>query len=173
METLLVIAVGGIVASGKSTVSRAIAAELDAVHIEADELRAAFEHEGRRDAFVPGFSETVYEEMFAEADKALGSGRTVVLDGTFRSRERRAHARELAMRYGATFRFVECRVDEAVVRERLSQRDDPDGWLQMLDHFLPLWEPVLEIAAEERVVLDTSKPLDATPARALLELECS
>lgn len=171
MSTSLLIAVGGWLASGKSTVSRAIASELGAVRIEADELRATFDRGGRKDAFVPGFSEIVYDEMFTEADKVLGSGRAVVLDGTFRNRARRSHARELAARYAATFRFVECRVDAGRVRERLQQRDDAAGWLVMFEHFLPLWEPVDEIPTEELVVLDTSTPLEASPSRARLRLE--
>ena len=91
------VAVGGVLASGKSTVSRTLAEQLGAVRIEADELRAAFERAGASGALVPGFSDVVYEQMFADADKALGEGRRVVLDGTFRSRERRRHARQLAV----------------------------------------------------------------------------
>lgn len=173
MANPFLIAVGGLLASGKSTVSRAVAAELDALHIEADELRATFDRAGRRDALAPGFSETVYDEMFARADAALAAGRAVVLDGTFRSRERRARARELARRHGAIFRFVECRVPEERVRERLTRRDDAKGWLAMLDHFLPLWEPADEIDEGERVVLDTSGPLEHAPDRDVLGLQPS
>ncbi len=165
------VAVGGLVASGKSTVSRALAERLSAVRIEADEVRAAFERAGEHEAFVPGFSDVVYEQMFADADKALGEGRRVVLDGTFRSRERRAHARELAGRHGAAFRFVECRADEAVIRQRLAERDDPKGWLAMFEHFLTIWEPVDELHDDELFRLDTSQPCVPVPGLAQLGLE--
>lgn len=173
MTRATLIAVGGVLASGKSTVSRAIAAQLGAERIEADELRAAFERGGRADAFVPGFSDVVYERMFGEAEKSLGQGRHVVLDGTFRSRDRREHARELAERHGAPFRFVECFAEEAVIRARLRQRPDPEGWLAMFDHFLTLWEPVEELPETELLRLDTSQPGAPAPGRAQLGLETS
>jgi predicted kinase len=171
MNGATLVAVGGLLASGKSTISRAIAAQLGAVRIEADELRAAFERGGRADAFVPGFSDVVYQRMFSDADKSLGQGHRVVLDGTFRSRDRREQARELAQRHGAAFRFVECRAEEAVIRERLRQRQDPEGWLAMFDHFLTLWEPVDELPENELVRVDTSQPDSPIPAPAQLGLE--
>lgn len=171
VKSAILVAVGGLVASGKSTVSRALAAELGAVRIEADELRAGFERAGVREALVPGFSDVVYRSMFEEAEKALADGRRVVLDGTFRSRERRARARELAQRHDAAFRFVECCADENVIRQRLGEREDPEGWLAMFDHFLPLWEPVDELPEHELHRLDTSRPRSPMPDAAGLGLE--
>ncbi|MGI9590910.1 MAG: AAA family ATPase [Myxococcota bacterium] len=165
------VAVGGVLASGKSTVSRTLAEQLAAVRIEADELRAAFERAGESEAFVPGFSDVVYEQMFADADKALGEGRPVVLDGTFRSRERRSHARQLAERHGAVFRFVECRAAERVIRARLCEREDPEGWLAMYEHFLTIWEPVDELPAGELHTVDTSQPSTPIPEPEQLGLE--
>lgn len=165
------VVVGGLLASGKTTASRALAEALAAQRIEADALRAARDRAGEHGAFAPGFSEVVYEEMLARAEKTLGEGRRVVLDATFRTRAWRARARELAERHGAAFRFVECRADDAVIRERLAAREDPQGWLAMYGHFLTLWEPVDELPAQELFRIDTTRPRAAIPGPAQLGLE--
>jgi predicted kinase len=165
------VAVGGVLATGKSTIARSLAERLGAVRIEADEVRAAFERGGRADAFVPGFSDVVYDRMIADAEKSLAEGRRVVLDGTFRSRQRRAQARALADRHGVPFRFLECRAEERVIRTRLSQRDDPEGWLAMYRHFLTLWEPVVELPPGELLRIDTTRRDAPLPGAAELGLE--
>jgi predicted kinase len=166
----ILIAVGGVLASGKSTTSRAIAEAIGAQRIEADELRAAHERNGEDEALVPGFSDVVYDELFRKAEAALRSGRPVVLDGTFRSRERRLRARDLAARHDATFRFVECYADDALIRSRLRERPDPDGWIAMYEHFLTLWEPVDELGDGELLRFETSGKA-AAPDAAQLRIE--
>jgi predicted kinase len=128
----------------------------------ADEIRGELAESHPDDSLRSGFSETVYAELFAHAEQALAAGRSVVLDGTFRSRRLRAQARAIASRCGASFRFVECRAEPELCRERLRCRANAAGWLAIFEHFLPLWEPPDELADDERAVLDTSRtaPLD-------------
>ncbi len=87
----------------------------------------------------------------------------MVLDGTFRSRARRAEARALAARVGAELLFVECRAPRDVCRQRLARRGGGErarGWLALFDHFLAHeWEPPDELSAPVRLVLDTARPL--------------
>ena len=151
-------AVGGWIASGKSTVARSLVRELGAELFSADEIRAEFAALNGDDAYVPGFSPVVYDEAFRRAKAVLAAGGRVVLDGTFRSRRLRDAARELAREHGAQFRLVECRAGEAACRQRLRDREaaGEEGWSRMLDHFLPLWEPADELAPDEHIVLDTS-----------------
>jgi predicted kinase len=154
------VAVGGWMASGKSSVAQSLGRELGAEVLSADEIRAEFERLGCDEAYVPGFSSVVYDEVFERAGKLLARGARVVLDGTFRSRELRAAARRLAGEHGASFRFVECRADEATCRRRLDEREaaGEEGWIRMFDHFLPLWEPVEELPPDEHVLVDSSVP---------------
>jgi predicted kinase len=152
------LAIGGPIASGKSTLARALAAQLEAELLSADALREALHREGSEGALLPGFSTRVYVELFARAAQELAQGRNVVLDGSFRTRELRARARELAAEQGATFRFVECRASLETCRERLRRREEEtghSGWLEMFEHFLPLWEPVSELDPPEHVIVDT------------------
>ena len=168
------VVVGGLVASGKSTVARRLAEELGAALLCADELREAFHRAGRTDAYVPGFSLRVYQEIMRRARAELERGRPVVMDGTFRSRRLRTEARAMARERALPFRFVECRAGREVCRARLRQREAESGergWTELFEHFLPLWEPVEEIPEPEHVVLDTSGPLQLASTRTLLHLE--
>jgi predicted kinase len=169
----LVVALGGLVASGKSTVARAIAdlmasPRIVGDHVRAFRLGATPSHEPtaaeRLEGLEPGFDERVARDLFAAAECVLDSGRAVVLDAGFPSARRRATARALAQRYGLAFRFVECRVDEATARRRLAARDaSPDehgGWRAIYDAYLARWEPPgNDVAPGEHVVVDTRQPL--------------
>jgi predicted kinase len=95
----------------------------------------------------------------------LRSGRPVVLDGCFRTASQRAEARALAERFGHPFLFVEAAVPVAVQRERLSERAERDGvaervWLDIADDMRAGWEDPGELAANERITLDSSQPVE-------------
>jgi len=169
----VVVALGGLVASGKSTLARAIADRMASPRIVGDHVRAfrmgatpgrAPTLAERLEGLEPGFDELVARAFFAAAECVLDSGRAVVLDAGFPSARRRAAAREMARRHGLPFRFVECRVDAVTARRRLAERDAlPDehgGWRAIYDAYLARWEPPAnDVAPEEHVVVDTTRPL--------------
>ncbi len=154
------VAVCGLVASGKSSVAERLAALLGAEHVGADETRRALFEAGESEAFVPGFSKQVYRELFERAAAALDAGRSVVLDGTFRTRRLRAEARQVAAERGLPFLCVECRAAVEVCRERVRARERAGerGWEALFEKFLTLWEPLEELPPGEHAVLDTSGP---------------
>jgi putative hydrolase of the HAD superfamily len=167
-----VIAVGGQVASGKSTVARALADRLGAERFEADRMRDALLHHPPGEpvheadwarTFEPGFEERVYAEMLRGAGHELRRGRTVVLDACFAAAAQRDRARALARRRGAPFLFVECHVPDAVARERLAARDAAaarPGWAWIHRDLAARWEPVAEISPDELLRVDTSASPD-------------
>jgi predicted kinase len=149
-------------ASGKSTLARELAEALDAELLSADAIRLEERQSGERAADWPGFSASVYRELFRRARATLQSGRPVVLDGTFRSRALRARARELAAELHVPFLFFECRADLATCRARLREREREQGhggWLELFDHFLGLWEPVDELPPAQHRVVETAGPV--------------
>lgn len=167
-----VVAVGGIIASGKSTIAEAIAGALSAPVVDADRTRKHLLGVGATDplhhpafagAYTPEWTERTYAEMLRRAEAVLASGRPVVLDASFRSRRRRAAARELAVRRGVPFHFVECQADPELCKRRLRQRQRQrgvsDGRLEIFDAFLASWQRVDELPAPEHLPLDTSRPL--------------
>jgi hypothetical protein len=155
------VAVAGILASGKTTLARELASQLGARHLSADALRRELEEGGHREARLPGFSATVYEELLRRAAAGLDAGLPVVADGCFRTRSLRASVRALAAARRVTFLLVECRVPDGLVRARLAEREratGTPGWIAMLDAFLREWEPVDELGPEVHVVVDGAAP---------------
>jgi predicted kinase len=167
-----VVAVGGIIASGKSTLAAALAAEMSAPVVEADRTRKQMLgvkptkklFEGSwQGAYDPKFTEKVYEEVIRRASQVLASGRPVVLDASFRSAAMRGAARDLAGKWGVPFQLVECRADREICRSRLRARrvesEVSDGRLEIFEDFCKSFEPVTELAAEEHIPVDTGQPL--------------
>src|SRR5690606_33229970 len=112
------IAAGGGVASGKSTLAAALGETLAAPVLSSDLIRkrlAGIEPlERRREKawdglYAPAITEKVYAEMAGWAGLILASGRPVVVDATFRSRAHREAMRACAVRMGGAFVFLECR----------------------------------------------------------------
>ncbi|MCA9710558.1 MAG: AAA family ATPase [Myxococcales bacterium] len=167
-----VIAVGGIIASGKSTMAAHLGWEMSAPVVEADRTRKQMlgvkvtrpVHEGSwQGAYDPAFTEEVYAEVFRRARVVVESGRPVLVDASFRGRALRGRARALAQDLGVPFRMIECRVDpelaRARLRERATQASVSDGRLEIFDDFVARWEPVQELPPAEHLVVDTSRPI--------------
>src|SRR5262249_31789082 len=95
-----VIAVGGVIACGKSTVAEASAPIVDADRTRKSMLGVAATRKlhdpAWSGAYDPAFTEEVYAEVLRRAAVVLDSGRPVVIDASFRSVEMRRRARELA-----------------------------------------------------------------------------
>jgi uncharacterized protein len=173
----VVVAVGGVIASGKSTVAEALGNRLSAPVIDADRTRTrmmgvlptthanAPAFEGPYDQAT---TDRVYAEVLHRASIVLESGRPVVLDGSFRTEDMRRAARDLAIEHGVPFMMVECRARREVCRERLVRREREtsvsDGRLAIFDAFCARVEPVRELTAAERLVVDTERPLAETLA---------
>jgi len=148
-----VVAMGGQVASGKSTLARLVARQIGAPIVSSDRtrdhlLQAALSESEKGSApegdldpeptpdvheaqwiqtYEPDFGDRVYEEVLRRAGEVLVSGRPVVIDGCFHTRSRREEARRLAERFGRPFLFVEVATTPEVQRERLRARAVRDG----------------------------------------------
>lgn len=169
----MVVAIGGPIASGKSTLADRLGAAMGAPAINTDRIRKHMLGARATDRLYDGswagaydreFTEAVYAEVDRLAHAVLASGRPVILDASFRSRAMREGARRLAERAGVDFRFVECRVDPRIAKARLRVRDMQtsvsDGRLEIFDEFLRRWEPVEELGADVHLIVDTSRELD-------------
>lgn len=136
-----VIVVCGLPGVGKSTVSRAIADRLDATVLRTDVIRQELVD---NPVYTAEEKRRVYTELFDRAREHVEDGQPVVLDGTYRRREYRERARELADELGAAFRLVSVRCDEAAVERRIATREndaseaDFEVYRQYRDSFEPL-----------------------------------
>jgi aminoglycoside phosphotransferase family enzyme/predicted kinase len=161
-----VVAVGGVIGSGKSTVALALARCLGTPVVSSDATRKqlagiAPTRRGPAAIYAPGFTDRTMAEMLRRAALVADTGRGVVLDATFRSRDLRWRARETARLRGAPFLFVEARCGEAELRRRLRDRSTrasvSDAGEELLPRMLREFEPVTELPAAEHLVLDTSR----------------
>lgn len=168
----VVVGVGGLIASGKSTLAHAVAAELGLPLVEADRTRkhlagvapaqplggAAFAGD-----YSPEATARTYAEVLRRADATLASGRAVVVDASFRAREGRDALRELAAQHDVPALFVECRAEPSLCRARLEQRARgphvSDGRLAVFDDFVRSYEAPDELPANLLLRLDTARPL--------------
>jgi hypothetical protein len=173
--TPAVVAVGGMLAAGKSTVADRLGLALCAPVIDAERTRkrmlgispsTTVRQDTWKGAYDPDFNERVYAELFRRAAVVLESGRSVVLDASFRSCELRRKARDLARQHGVAFQFVECTADASARGARLREREREygvsDGRLAVFDAFLGAWEPTAELTSQDLVIVDTSQALAQT-----------
>ena len=168
-----VVAVGGMIASGKSTVAAISAELLAAPIIGSDRTRKRMlgreSHESMQSdawsgAYSEDFSRSVYDEMLRRAGIVVDSGRPVVVDASFRTREMRRAIRELATKRDVPFSFIECRCPRHTCLERLARREaaeahESDARSGLLEAFESRYEPVVELPSAEHERLDTTLPL--------------
>jgi predicted kinase len=159
------IVVGGMIASGKSTLALELGRSLGVPAVSSDATRkflAGLEPEtrGGPELYDPEMSRRVYGELLRRAEVVLGSGRGVVLDASFARAADRRDAKDLASRQGVPFLFVETRAPEKVLRERLRARAGgpsvSDAREDLLEEFRQRFEPVREISPEERLAVDAT-----------------
>jgi predicted kinase len=160
---LRVIAVGGAMATGKSTLAAKLAAAHAAPLVSADAARAAVAARVRGAAALAAFDdEETYAETLRRAAEVLASGRPVVIDACFPTRALREALCAWAKRHGAPLLFVECRADARLTRRRLQERARLQGraesdWLTLRDRLLAAWEPVKELPRSQHLVVDTAR----------------
>jgi uncharacterized protein len=178
-------AVGGVIAVGKSTVARQLGQLLPAPNVSADATRKELAGVAAMDplhvpawsgVYSPEFTERVYAEVLSRAACVLRSGRSVVIDATFRSAAKRKAARELAASLGANFRFVECVAPADVCRSRLAARAQgqsvSDGRVEIFDEFVASFEPASELAPAEHWVLDTTQASAGAVRQLCTDIDC-
>jgi predicted kinase len=171
-----VVAVGGMIASGKSSAAATIGALLAAPVLSSDRTRkhlmgkkpsASMQSKPWAGAYSASATAAVYEELWRLSDIVLSSGRPIVIDASFRTVAMRDAARRLADRHGVPFLLVECSAPREMIRERLAARErvgshESDARTDVLEEFERDFEPIDELPSPEHVGLDTSQPRDAT-----------
>jgi hypothetical protein len=183
LQPARVVAVGGVIASGKSTVANRLCAALAAPVVDSDRTRKSLlgvEPEqpvhvaAWQGGYSPAATRDVYAEVVHRADAVLRSGRTVIVDASFRAATDRTELRRLAERHGVPFLFVECRASAERCKERLREREMAasvsDGRLEIFDDFVARWEPVEELPPGEHLVVDTERSPEQTLATVLAAL---
>lgn len=166
-----IVVVSGLIASGKSTVARALCEAIGAERLEADRVRGTLlqasadddsgpESRWRRD-LSQGFEHEIYADLMRRAEAIIGRGEPLVLDACFPLRAQRETVRALAARSSRPFLFVHCRVQDDVRAQRLIERDRASGqagWAVIDRRFIDHYEPPDELSLGERIDVESDGP---------------
>ena len=139
----IIVAVGGLPGTGKSTLARALAPTLGAAPgglvLRSDELRkrrAGIAPEQRLppDAYTPQVSQTVFATLAETARQAAASGHAVIADATFMDQRHRALVTNAAADAGVPFRGLWLSAPLPVLEARVSARtgDASDATVDVL-----------------------------------------
>ena len=176
----LIVVVFGLMGSGKSNRSRALAAAFRWPVIHSDAVRktlAGLQPTDRvavdfgKGIYGEDFSTRTYDEMLRVARAYLAAGHNVILDASYKRAGERDRVRQLARDRDAGVVFVYCECPPAVARERLGIRlTDPeaisDGRVELFedqaldfDPFGPEDRPLLRLDTnrDPQVVLEELK----------------
>lgn len=177
------IAVGGVIGTGKSTLAAALGRELAVPVISSDRLRkatAGIAPTARADAHLYGreHRDRIYTEIARRAGDVLDSGRGVILDATFAEHRWRELAATVAAAHNAGFAFIEAACpDQELLRQRLIARRGgasiSDATDELLGAFLRTYEPISARDPEPRLAVNTSATPEAALAEALRKLSAS
>ena len=159
------IAVGGLIGSGKSALAGELGRELAVPVVGSDRTRkllAGLPLTTRADPRLYGEHERdrTYGEILRRAGQVIESGRGVIVDATFSTRRWRHLAANAARAANATFVFIEARCPPELLRRRLAgRREGPsvsDATEALLESFVRAYEPVTSLDPEPFFTVDTS-----------------
>jgi len=165
----------GLSGSGKTTVARALAERLGAVHLRSDvERKRLFGlAPGARSDSPPGggiytadATAQTYHRLAALAGTVLETGEPVIVDATFLERGERDRCRRLARERGVPFAVLALHADEATLRARVARRagegrDASEANRAVLERQLRSGDALAADEREQALVVDTSGSVDA------------
>ncbi|MBI5892470.1 MAG: AAA family ATPase [Deltaproteobacteria bacterium] len=132
----VVLVVCGLAGTGKTTLANAIGKEIGFKVISSDivrkELAGIRPAEHRYDDFEKGiytrdFTIKTYNEMMKKAEDFLRGGISIILDATFMADIFREMTVKLAKDTNADLYFIECTLDDEIVKKRLDERSKKEG----------------------------------------------
>ena len=149
----------GVSGSGKGYVASRLGERIGTEPIRSDVIRKKMygveKTEHRLDNYGEGIyrssaTERTYNALLDQARSHLTKGKSVILDASFSSRDHRMRAVDLAQKYGARFRIIECVSPEDVLQRRVEYRlkegtDPSDMRVDILERQLEDFEPIEDI----------------------------
>ncbi len=164
----LLVAVAGLMGTGKTTLASALADMLGATLLQSDQIRrqkfgtSSSPANFNAGIYRPEMREDVYRQLFECSGHLLQSGATVILDATFTSAAHRQRIRELAAAFDADFLLVQCECPREVALQRIEQRragreSASEARRELYDRQAALWEPPVD--GPELLRIDSELPV--------------
>jgi aminoglycoside phosphotransferase family enzyme/predicted kinase len=154
MKPLLFIT-SGLTGTGKTTIANKISVDYNARIISTDSVRKDLEginkFERHHDAYNTGLYSPekmllTYDKIFEKAEKCVKEGQNVILDATFKNKELRDKAKDIAILNKSKFLILYCTCPEDLVKKylenRVKKKSISDGrweiYLKQKDSFEPV-----------------------------------
>jgi aminoglycoside phosphotransferase family enzyme/predicted kinase len=127
----LLVAIGGLMGTGKSTVAQFLSEALGWEWLRSDVIRKELAHippsEHRFEKFhqgiySPDFTRKTYRAFFDRAQTLMQRGKSVILDGSFMKKADREEALKAAQKAKADFLFIECQCPVGEIKKRMARR---------------------------------------------------
>jgi uncharacterized protein len=180
----VVLVVMGRIASGKSTLARALGAELGWEVYCSDHARKKiagvpiFERrsaEAREHLYSAGMTKRTYDHLLASAEAQVQNGRSVILEATFARREHRELLAKRLGKRGIPWRVLEAQASNAMIKQRLRRRgarpgEVSDARLEDFAMLTDLYQKPTEFPPRQWAKVRTNGPLDQTVTKALKQL---
>ena len=174
---LILVVMGG-VGTGKSTIAKRLAGELNWPVLSSDEIRKALAgvpltqrtpSELRAKIYSAQMTQQTYRKLLGDGLATLKENRGVILDATFSTRALRKFLCDECKKANVLFQFVELEVDVNEIKKRLKLRDEKTGETSdaRLEDFQKLsagYEPPSELAPGLIRVSTTMAVSDAVKA---------
>lgn len=161
----------GLMGTGKSTLAQALRDKTGFPVISSDITRKQIlgvpSQEHRFEKFDTGIYSVestiaTYDSMFNKAKQHLSAGQSVILDASFKKKEYRKHAIEIAQEHHADFLLIECMLDESKVKSRLDKRMNEisfsDGRWEIFATQKQDFDKITEFSPDAHIIIDTSAP---------------
>jgi predicted kinase len=163
----LLLIVGGMSGTGKSTIAKRLAEVLCGELLQTDTVREELTAGDGKNDFPNGKYTTngrnrVYEAMLQRIPERFGSAGTVILDGTFAARSHRRAAVACAQQLGATVLQIQCQCPPDVARQRIADRlqlggSPSEATTEVYSSQVAAAQPPL--ASSDQCCIDTTNPL--------------
>jgi predicted kinase len=171
----------GMIASGKSTISKELAEKFNVQILRSDVIRKTLFDIAPKQSREVEFGEGIYSEhatsltygkLLRLAQAEIESGASVVLDAAFGHRRRRREALRLAEEMDANIIFIECTAKDAALQSRLKKRSKggavSDARLKHFEQFKENFEPLDDIPEGSHIRVNTELPLEETLLKILV-----
>jgi aminoglycoside phosphotransferase family enzyme/predicted kinase len=174
----LTLVVMGRVGTGKSTIAKQLATELDWPAFSSDEIRKTLAgvpltqrtpQEYRGEVYSTQMTQRTYRKLLEDGLVGLKKNRGAIVDATFSTRALRKFLCDECKKANLPFQFVELEVDPDEIKKRLKARDEKtaemsDARLEDLEKLNAAYQPPSELAPDLIKVSMTPSVSDAVKA---------